>query len=308
MTLVPTDPTAERSLTTPDNLAVQSRGRPVVPGRSTLDLSRTAIAVTTTALLVAALVLRGRLVVSFLVLAAIFVPLERRLPLRPQRVLRPRWRTDVVHFWVNNLLALVGVVAVLIPLIAVGRAILPAGVAATVQSQPAGLRFLEALGLAEVCAYWSHRASHRVGILWRFHAIHHSIEELDWLAAARLHPVDQAFRQTCVAFPLLLLGFSRGTFVAVAGFFGFQAILVHSNVRITFGPLRWLIATPEFHHWHHSSDPAAYNSNFAGEFPLLDALFGTLHLPRREWPAAYGIDRSLPEGYLRQLAVPFSGH
>ena len=83
-----------------------------------------------------------------------------------------------------------------------------------------------------------------------------------------------------------------------------QAIFIHANVRMNFGPVRWLIATPQFHHWHHAHEPRAYNTNYAGEFPILDALFGTLYLPADRWPAQYGIDESEPAGYLRQLAWP----
>ncbi|MGH9204958.1 MAG: sterol desaturase family protein, partial [Acidimicrobiales bacterium] len=67
------------------------------------------------------------------------------------------------------------------------------------------------------------------------------------------------------------------------------------------------IATPAFHHWHHGNEAAAYNSNSAGELPLIDAIFGTLRLPKNEWPSQYGIDAPLPDGYLRQLAMPFAG-
>jgi sterol desaturase/sphingolipid hydroxylase (fatty acid hydroxylase superfamily) len=71
-------------------------------------------------------------------------------------------------------------------------------------------------------------------------------------------------------------------------------------------PLRWVIATPQFHHWHHAREPRAYNSNYAGEFPAVDALFGTLYLPARGWPARYGVDDSEPAGYLRQLVRPLA--
>ncbi|KAA1245943.1 hypothetical protein F0Q45_23745 [Mycobacterium simiae] len=68
--------------------------------------------------------------------------------------------------------------------------------------------------------------------------------------------------------------------------------------------MRWLIATPQFHHWHHARQPQAYNSNYAAEFPIVDALFGTLYLPASRWPAEYGVDDGQPEGYVRQLRWP----
>jgi sterol desaturase/sphingolipid hydroxylase (fatty acid hydroxylase superfamily) len=71
-----------------------------------------------------------------------------------------------------------------------------------------------------------------------------------------------------------------------------------------------VIATPEFHHGHHSADPATRDRNFAGELPVIDWLFGTLHLgePHRtidRWPTRHSLDEAPPSGYLRQLARPF---
>lgn len=270
------------------------------------DGHRLLVGIATVLLLVTAVAVRSRLIVGFLILAAVFIPAERLFTLRPQRVFRRFWASDVVHFWVNNLLTTAGVLIVLFPVVAVFRLGGLHSFHAWVAGQPLYLQLPEALAVAELCSYWSHRASHRVPLLWRFHQVHHSIREMDWLAAGRLHPLDQAFRQLCIAFPLLVLGFSKGSFGGVLVFFAVQAIFIHANVRFTFGPLRWLIATPEFHHWHHSNVPEAYNTNFSGELPCLDALFGTLHLPKKSWPERYGIDRPTPPGYLAQLAMPFT--
>jgi sterol desaturase/sphingolipid hydroxylase (fatty acid hydroxylase superfamily) len=85
-----------------------------------------------------------------------------------------------------------------------------------------------------------------------------------------------------------------------------QATFIHANVRFTFGPLRYLVATPQFHHWHHAADPEAVDKNFAVHLPILDVMFGTAHMPER-WPTAYGISGGArpPAGYLRQLWWPF---
>lgn len=257
------------------------------------------------ALVAVAVVARPRLVVGIAVTALLFVPLERLVPLRRRRVLRPGWRTDVVHFVVNNLLTtallVAGFVVVGLPL----RALVPQAWRDAIAALPAGRQFLLALVLAELGQYWAHRATHRVPWLWRFHKVHHSIVEMDWLAAARLHPVDQAFTRLVTVTPLLVLGFTRGTFGGYLAFSAVQAIFIHANVRIRFGPLRWVFATPQFHHWHHGNTPESIDTNFAGQLPLLDVLFGTAHVPARAWPARYGVDDALPRGYVAQLAWPW---
>jgi sterol desaturase/sphingolipid hydroxylase (fatty acid hydroxylase superfamily) len=269
-----------------------------------LALSDAMIAAMTGAMFVGALAVRSRLLFGVLVVAAIFIPMERVFALRQQRVFRAGWRTDLVHFVVNNLLTTALLVVTVIGIGTALRAAVPGSLRSAIAGQSLGLQFIEAFLLAELCGYWAHRATHTVPVLWRFHRVHHSIEEMDWLAAGRLHPIDQAFTRSCVVLPIVALGFTRATFGAFLVLMTFQALFIHANVRFRFGPLRWLISTPEFHHWHHSGDPAAYNSNFAGELPVLDLLFGTLHLPAGKRPDSYGIAESAPPGYLAQLMWP----
>jgi sterol desaturase/sphingolipid hydroxylase (fatty acid hydroxylase superfamily) len=242
--------------------------------------------------------------VALAVLGALFIVAERRFPLRRQRVFRPGWRTDVIHFFVDEVLASAGLGVVVVAVIPLSRWAIPPLVHLAIGRQPGIARYFEALALAEICGYWGHRMTHEVPLLWRFHKVHHSIETMDWLAPNRRHPVDQIVARTSVAIPLLVLGFPVPTLAVHFVFRRFQGVLVHANVRVRFGPLRWLVATPEFHHWHHADDPAAYNRNYAGQVPMVDWLFGTLHLPDH-WPERYGIGERAPEGYLAQLAWPF---
>jgi sterol desaturase/sphingolipid hydroxylase (fatty acid hydroxylase superfamily) len=166
------------------------------------------------------------------------------------------------------------------------------------------VQIVAGFAITTVGGYAGHRAAHEVPLLWRFHRVHHSIRDMDWLAANHLHPLDETFGRSAAVLPLYALGFGRVSLGAFVILITVQAIFIHANVRISWGPLRWVIATPQFHHWHHGREPEAYNTNFAGEFPVLDALFGTLYLPADRWPAQYGIDDVEPDGYLRQLAWP----
>jgi sterol desaturase/sphingolipid hydroxylase (fatty acid hydroxylase superfamily) len=276
-----------------------------VDRRTGLTAGGIVLGLATLVVLLAALTLRGSVIFGLVVLAVVFIPLERLFALRPQKVLRSGWKTDVVHFVVNTILTNLGLI---VPIVVIGlglRALVPTSVHHDILGQPAWLQFAEAFLIAELGGYFGHRAAHEVPLLWRFHKVHHSITEMDWLAAAHLHPIDQVWTRSCAVLPLFVLGFSRATFGGFLVFTTFQAIFIHANVRLTFGPLRWLVATPEFHHWHHASAPEAYNTNFAGEFPWIDALFGTLYLPKGQRAMEFGIDEDQPAGYLRQLAWPF---
>jgi sterol desaturase/sphingolipid hydroxylase (fatty acid hydroxylase superfamily) len=258
-----------------------------------------------TALVVlAALSIRSQIVFGLAVLAVIFVPLERLFALHPRRVLRRGWRTDVVHYLVNGTALRIGLLVSVVVFGGALRLFVPAPLRDSIAASPSWIQVVAGLSIAMIGGYAGHRAAHEVPLLWRFHRVHHSIRELDWLAANHLHPLDETFTRSVAVLPLYAMGFGRPTLGAFIVVITLQAIFIHANVRVNFGVLRWVIGTPLFHHWHHAREPQAYNSNYAGEFPALDALFGTLYLPNR-WPTQYGVDDTEPEGYLRQLAWPF---
>jgi sterol desaturase/sphingolipid hydroxylase (fatty acid hydroxylase superfamily) len=282
-------------------------GRGVAGRPRRASLGGVVLVLLTSALVLAALSVRGGIVIGMVALAIIFIPLERLFALRPRRVLRAGWRTDVVHYLINVAALKVGIVIAVAVLGTVLRAFVPPSARAAIAASPGWAQIVAALAIATVGGYAGHRAAHEVPLLWRFHRVHHSVQEMDWLAASHLHPLDQIFIRSAAVLPLYALGFGRISLGAFVVLTTLQAIFIHANVRLTFGPLRWLIATPQFHHWHHAREPRAYNSNYAGEFPAVDALFGTLYLPAGRWPAQYGIEEREPVGYLRQLAWPLRG-
>ena len=158
-----------------------------------------------------------------------------------------------------------------------------------VSRQPLGVQLVAFFIIADLMGYWMHRAHHTFERLWQSHAVHHSSTELNWLSSVRVHPFNEALQNAAIASPLVLLGFQPGTVAAYLPFLTFYAIFVHANVRWDFGPLRYVIATPAFHRWHHSAEADAMNKNFAGLFPVTDWLFGTLYLPKGVQPSVFGV-------------------
>lgn len=245
-------------------------------------------------------------ILGLLVLAAVFFPLEKLWPARRgQRFFRPGFRTDVLHFLFTGALTTVGLVLVAAPVVVAIRVTTPDAIRDLVTSQPAVLQLVEAVMIVELVGYWSHRLMHTVPALWRLHRVHHSSERMDWLAAAHLHPFDGSTQRLLAVIPLAYLGFSGATFGGAILLLQLHAIFQHSNLRIRFGPLRKVISSPQYHHWHHTNDAHARDRNFSGLFPWIDALFGTQYLPDRQWPQTYGVDDAIPPGYLRQLTSPF---
>ncbi|HQY04946.1 MAG TPA: sterol desaturase family protein [Lacunisphaera sp.] len=190
----------------------------------------------------------ARLVIAFVVLCAIFVPLESLFPLvRRQSWQRPGVVTDIIHFFITGAIRKLLVIFTLVVLVYwLGFLVYPP-LQRTMLSLPWWLQFVIANVVFDVGAYWGHRWAHTLPFLWRFHAVHHSSEHLDWVAASRLHPFDQTFIRICGILPVYLLGFTKETFGALIAFEGLLAIFIHANVRWRFGWLEWLVATPAFH-------------------------------------------------------------
>lgn len=243
---------------------------------------------------------------TILLTAVIFIPLERLISIRPeQKLFRRGWFNDLIFWLLNSQIISFGLAAIVSCIVMATGWLVPSSLHAAVAAQPYWLQFIEALILSDIGFYFAHRAFHVFPALWKFHAIHHSIEELDWLAGARVHPIDQIITKGVSFLPVFALGFSDVVIGAYMVFYAWQSVFIHSNVNIKFGPLRWILASPEFHHWHHGKDHEARDRNFAGQLPLLDVLFGTLHMPAGKMPKAYGIDAPMPNNYLAQLIHPF---
>lgn len=83
------------------------------------------------------------------------------------------------------------------------------------------------------------------------------------------------------------------------------SIFLHANVRWDYGPLRYVIASPRFHRWHHTSQAEGLDRNFAGLFPWIDLAFGTFYMPPGREPEVFGVADGVPAGLLGQLAWPF---
>ncbi len=246
---------------------------------------------------------------NVLVLALLFVPLERAFGrLRDQPIFRPQWRTDLVHFAMSHLLVQATVLLTLAPAtLLFAWAVRPA-LQRAMQAQPLVVQFVEIVVVADLAEYVVHRAFHRVPWLWRFHAIHHSAQAMDWLAGSRLHLLDIVVTRGLSFVPLYLLGFSSPALYAYLVFVSFHAVFIHANVRFRFRPIEWLVVTPRFHHWHHAAALEAVDRNFAVHLPVIDRLFGTSYFPEGRWPDAYGLDGPpVPDGWVRQLLWPLRG-
>lgn len=187
---------------------------------------------------------------------------------------------------------------------------LPAAVTGASAALPLWARMVAAMIVGEIGFYWGHRLSHEIPLLWRFHAVHHSAEHVNFLVNTRAHPVDIVFTRLCGLTLLYATGLAapvgpNPTFVpALILFIGsFWSFFIHANIRVRLGWFEHLLSTPAFHHWHHSRRDHI-DHNYAAMLPVMDRVFGTLYLPAT-WPVDYGTDTPMPTALPAQLLAPF---
>lgn len=247
------------------------------------------------------------LLIDVLVSAIVFIPIELFLPKRlNQSKFHDEWRTDLVYFIVSHLLIQIIGVIVQFPVVNMFKNIGLEGFQATIQSIPFIPQLFVALFVSDLFQYTSHYFFHKIPYLWRFHAVHHSTKHLDWLAGSRTHFFDLVVVRAMAFIPIYICGFSSSVFFTYIVIVSFQAVLAHSNTRINFGFLKYLFVTPQYHHWHHSDNPKAYDKNFAIHFPFIDMIFGTYYDEGDAWPESTGLgDVKYPKGFAKQFVYPF---
>lgn len=237
----------------------------------------------------------------------IFIVLEKLFPLyRNQLVFRKEWQTDLKHFAVNHFL--VGLILLTVNFVihhAFGW-LVDHDFQLAVQRIWFIPQLLLCILVADLAQYWTHRAYHEIPYLWKFHAVHHSTKTMDWLAGSRQHVFEIIATRVLVLAPLFVLGFSEAVINTYIIIVGFQAVLNHANVHFPWGPLRYLIVTPDFHHWHHSADDEAIDRNYAAHYAFLDYLFGTAVKSEKRLPEKYGVVGDyMPDGFVNQQLFPF---
>ncbi len=249
------------------------------------------------------------------VAAVVLTPAERLAPAYPQPLIfRRGLLLDIVYWFATPLLTrcITGAILALLLLslmLCIGfdripREFLIHGFG-PVSRQPLWLQGIEILAISDFVDYWTHRGLH-VGSWWRIHAIHHSPQEMNWISSSRVHPLNDLITRSCQLLPILLLGFSAVAIMTIVPLVAFYVMFLHSNVKWGFGPLRWVLVSPAYHRWHHTSDAEGIDKNFAGIFPIWDLLFGTAYFPRT-LPRRYGLKgRQMPDAFLTHLLFPFT--
>ncbi len=245
------------------------------------------------------------LVIGLLSVGAVFMGIEKLAPLRKdQPILRDKWVLDMKYFAVYHLALgafLVGTNTVLNSFVAWMQF---DSVAMMVSSLHPLLQFFLIMLVVDLTQYAIHRTYHSAEFLWKIHAVHHSSEHLDWLSSSRLHILETLPFRLFLLVPVFVLGFDQSVVNIYVVLASFQATLLHANLKLELGWFEHLFVVVRHHHWHHSNDARAHNTNYAAHFPWIDRIFGTYYGPEG-WPTDYGVSEEIPSTVLGQAAYPF---
>ena len=154
-----------------------------------------------------------------------------------------------------------------------------------------------------------HRLLHRTPWLWEFHKLHHSIEEMDWIGNFRFHWGEIVVYKALTYLPLVILGVDWRVMLGIAVFGTLMQDLNHANIRVDWGPLRYLFNSPMMHVWHHDVElHGKGGQNFGIVLSVWDWVSGTVYWPKNvDQPRRIGfagMDR-YPRGLILRLAYPF---
>lgn len=240
---------------------------------------------------------------GFLILCLIFIPLERLFYLKKQSIIRKGFSIDIIYFFTGNIISNLTTFLIIVIALWLRKYLVLSSLSENINQLPSIIQFLLMILIGEIGYYLSHRMLHEIPFLWRFHSIHHSTEYLDWLVTVRVHPLDQIFTKVCQFFPFYYLEFSTNLLTLYLLWSASIAFFIHSNIRLNFGIINYIIVTPNLHQWHH--DREVINVNYSAQIPLLDLIFNTWYLPSKIKVNEYGIKEKIPNNYLSQFIYPF---
>ena len=224
-----------------------------------------------------------------LTLLALFLVVERLRPAQRRPPFARGYRQDLLYTILNATLVVPLGTALALSFAEVARHSLPWIVIPRFGAVPRWVTIAAIMVAMDFCNWLAHFANHRVRVLWRFHELHHSQEDMSVLTVFRTHPLIHVSYVLALVPGIVLIanGAVPTTMLVVyAGIVAFE----HSNTNLGFGPLGRILVSPNYHRIHHQLDgPQDVNLGFA--LTIWDQAFGRAIFPTE---ATIRADTGLP--------------
>ncbi|WP_299895707.1 sterol desaturase family protein [uncultured Aquimarina sp.] len=175
---------------------------------------------------------------------------------------------------------------------------------------PKWLQLLVFFIILDFVQWFTHVLLHKFSFFWRFHKIHHSVKEMGFAAHLRYHWMENILYKPLKTIGVMILG----------GFEPEQAYIVHflaigighfnhANIKITWGPLKYILNNPVMHLYHHAYvlPKNSFGVNFGISLSLWDYIFKTNYIPEDSGTVKIGFpgDENVPKSFLGQLLYGF---
>ncbi len=178
-------------------------------------------------------------------------------------------------------------------------------------SWPMWLQLVVFFIVLDFVQWFTHTLLHRVPLFWRFHKVHHSVKEMGFAAHLRYHWMENVLYKPLKTFGIMILG---GFEPDQAYIVHFIAIIIghfnHSNIKITWGPLKYIINNPVMHLYHHAYElpEGKYGVNFGISLSIWDYIFKTNYVPKngRDIELGFANDESFPQDFIQQEIYPIN--
>lgn len=175
---------------------------------------------------------------------------------------------------------------------------------------PPWARFIGFFIVIDFLQWGAHFLLHRINFFWQFHKIHHAQEQLGFASTRHFHFGEYLLLKPAFWIPFTICGFRMETdggyvlwYIWIAYMLTF---LSHCNVKMPWGPLKYIFITPETHYWHHARNiPGKYGVNYASSLVWWDLLFRKWYNPNDKEPILGIPDNDVPDSFAGQIMYPF---
>lgn len=225
----------------------------------------------------------------FYLAVTIILILERLFPAKPQKLFSIGLLQDSVWLLMEGIFQVTAVALTAKVMISFYNGYLDFLTIDFIRTLPFYVRFIIGVLFVDFLGWFTHWVRHRVGVLWQFHAVHHSQRELNMFTDLRYHFIEYMIVQVIITIPLLAFIQDRPTIVGFMLFHVWFTHLYHGNIRSNYGILRYIFITPQSHRIHHSIELRHRDKNFGVLFSIWDYLFQTQYKKYDEYPDT-GID------------------
>jgi sterol desaturase/sphingolipid hydroxylase (fatty acid hydroxylase superfamily) len=172
---------------------------------------------------------------------------------------------------------------------------------------PVWARFIVFFIVIDFLQWGAHFLLHRINFFWQFHKIHHAQEQLGFASTRHFHFGEYLVLKPAFWIPFALCGFAVADYVMWYIWVAYMlTFLSHCNIKINWGPLKYVFITPETHYWHHSRNiPGRFGVNYASSLVIWDLIFGYWYNPKDKEPILGIPENDVPESFSGQIAYPF---